>query len=50
MSETDTYVTDTQALNLIRDEMSDKMWSPDTLDVIAAYVRAAGRPIGVPES
>jgi hypothetical protein len=45
----DTYVTDTQALNLIRNEMSGKQWSPNMLDVIAAYVRATGREITEPD-
>ena len=36
---------DADALDLIRDELSGREWSPDTLEVIAAYVRGTGRDI-----
>jgi hypothetical protein len=38
-------LTDAEAMNLIAREMSAQEWSPDTLDVIAAYVRGTGRVI-----
>jgi hypothetical protein len=36
---------DSEALDLIAREMNGRQWSPDTLDVIAAYVRATGRTV-----
>jgi hypothetical protein len=38
-------LSDAKAMDLIRAEMSAVMWTPDTLDVIAAYVRGTGREI-----
>lgn len=38
-------LSDTQALDLIAKELSGQEWSPDTLDVIAAYVRGTGRAV-----
>jgi hypothetical protein len=36
---------DSQALDLIAGELSGEEWNPDTVDVIAAYVRGTGREI-----
>jgi hypothetical protein len=44
-TDTGSSLNDTQAMNLIRAEMSRTEWSPDTLEVIAAYVRGTGRTI-----
>ena len=38
-------LSDSAALDLIAREMSGRQWSPDTLDVIAAYVRGTGRTV-----
>lgn len=38
-------MTDTEALDLIAATLSGEPWSPDTLDAIAAAVRATGRTV-----
>jgi hypothetical protein len=38
-------LSDEDALDLIRDELSGVIWTPDSLDAIAAYIRGTGREV-----